>query len=551
MIGLSNRRQRGRLLAKFGRVCLGAGGLVTSGCTTTVSDLYSAATPQQAKKSKSDSRLASSDAAGRAHITDLDEKSRMAMRAGAGGGDSFARADSKMVRSSGRIPTMPYAPMPGQQVAAARPAPEAPAVPNFGASEPRTSRPADTTRSVVSGKRQPAPATRAQLAAAAKQKAAKPPVITPAGSANQPAAVGSEPIVADAVPAAEPAAPALADAIEPQPQIVPTAAQRPTGGLVPGRPVVRSKKTQWQPASDGKVLANNHERKRADLLMKRAHTMLENGYREEALRLASVAEQLELSHQSVYRIGEERPSAFVAQLRNLIDPTGIGAAQHSIAEGTTATQPSRAGVRHASTKVEELAGPAGAAPIIAAGTGSDTATRQTRTGRRSILIRPNGGAKSGERKEPRFASTDNLNSCSKANAGQLEVPVQPAAAPRADDRVALADSSSAALAPEGTADETLPAVTTIETEIAQSDEPAVNSPVPIKHHFAFGATGAMAESADEAEIEPALDGDAPAAAPPRFSQLTIASLAGLLTGIAGLIGIAWWRRQERRHYAGN
>ena len=56
--------------------------------------------------------------------------------------------------------------------------------------------------------------------------------------------------------------------------------------------------------------------------------------------------------------------------------------------------------------------------------------------------------------------------------------------------------------------------------------------------------------APEAAIEPPVEADAPAVSPHNRSQLTIASLIGLVAGVAGMVGLGWWRRQERRHYAG-
>ena len=50
-------------------------------------------------------------------------------------------------------------------------------------------------------------------------------------------------------------------------------------------------------------------------------------------------------------------------------------------------------------------------------------------------------------------------------------------------------------------------------------------------------------------FETLAEADAPAPAPSRTSQLTLASLIGLLTGVIGMCGLGWWRRQEREHYA--
>ncbi|MCY2967602.1 MAG: hypothetical protein NT069_28895, partial [Planctomycetota bacterium] len=57
------------------------------------------------------------------------------------------------------------------------------------------------------------------------------------------------------------------------------------------------------------------DRLRADRLLARAKHNLEQGYRDEALRLAQIAERLELSQRVAYESDEERPSQFLMRLR--------------------------------------------------------------------------------------------------------------------------------------------------------------------------------------------------------------------------------------------
>jgi hypothetical protein len=80
----------------------------------------------------------------------------------------------------------------------------------------------------------------------------------------------------------------------------------------------------------------------------------------------------------------------------------------------------------------------------------------------------------------------------------------------------------------------------------RGDEPETAPPVPKETEVASAPALPVAEESEPlAEME-----SPPAAATSSTSQVTIASIVGLLTGIAGMFGLAWWRRQERQHYAG-
>ncbi len=60
---------------------------------------------------------------------------------------------------------------------------------------------------------------------------------------------------------------------------------------------------------------------------------------------------------------------------------------------------------------------------------------------------------------------------------------------------------------------------------------------------------AHATNETQTENDAFVESEAPGLIPARTTQLTIASLVGLITGIAGMFGLSWWRHQEQRHYA--
>jgi hypothetical protein len=139
---------------------------------------------------------------------------------------------------------------------------------------------------------------------------------------------------------------------------------------------------------------------------------------------------------------------------------------------------------------------------------------------------------------PRFATADSAKSRTAANAGQLEVPV-PQASRKADVSVVTADGNGVNADEAAAAEESHSVVTADQVE--ESDEQA-SSP---------GMVAAKGPApAPEADVEPPVEADAPAVSQHNRSQLTIASLIGLVAGVGGMVGLGWWRRQERQHYAG-
>ena len=284
MIGSTGRRWKHICIAGTGLACLGAGTIFISGCsTTTVSDTRTSAKADQqvagtkaktganrrwrvrpSRRRKNRQQLAKKDAAGKVRISDLEGESRAQMAARIS--QSKAQADASRnnsVATTTATPTTAVANNSAQTTA-----------PSAGQRQvARTSAP------TIQPRPQPAAATSTTSPAtvAAKNR-------TSAGLITQTSGDG-------------------------QPRS--GASSRSTSTTTAARPVITPRKSEWQPENGGEPVASNHERRRADRLMQRAYTMFENGYREEALRLASVAAELEYSQLAVYKRGEERPSDFV------------------------------------------------------------------------------------------------------------------------------------------------------------------------------------------------------------------------------------------------
>lgn len=324
-------------------------------------------------------------------------------------------------------------------------------------------------------------------------------------------------------------------------------AARSSGGSSPrtaktaNRPQINPKKTQWQPENGGDTtIASKSERARADLLMKRAHAMLDAGFREEALRLASIAADLEKSQQAIYRRSEERPSQFIAQL------------QREGRIGSSPEMPSASNVLAGDSRTESQLGSISAKRSLLDASGRNAARPSSMELR--TAVEPSGssitaGDSSGSAAaQPRFATDDRDNLRAAANAGQLEVPLPPL--PRNPNVGTLsAELEMAAL--RGKLPGTASSGVVTADRLEEAPEP---QPSPKKLVMAAKAQPApVASSADVAlpdeEIEPITDSDSSGSSSSASSRLTIASLAGLLAGIAGMLGLGWWRRQEQRHYA--
>ena len=470
-MGSTGRRRKLGWMAGAGMVCLGAGGILSSGCSTTT--VSSADTPAKASQQvagskkpaanrKSATQVASKNAPGKVRISDLDDQQRVQMAAQISRQKATANS-SPAIAAAG-----------AGQSAFASSAPEAQQAP-VAAAQRRPAPPA-------------APRSRATTTVASR---------TGAGTIRQTGGDG---------------------------QSAPAIAKRPNITAPPTRPVITPRKTEWQPENGGEPVASSHERHRADRLMDRAYVMYDNGFREEALRLASVAAELETSNQAVYKPGEERPSDFIAAL--VTGGPGGATPQSILADRKTAAQKSSdaalarrtAAARKRSAETKPSAETKVAEAIVKPQTGIDTDATPANA--------------------PRFSDGKD-SSTAVANVGKTDVPLPPS--PRnADAAVVTAEGNRrSSLEVASTSADTRAVVTADRVEEA----PAAASPKIL------ASATVPAAPADATELEPLSESDIPATAPAPTSQLTIASLIGLLTGVGGMFGLGWWRRQERQHYA--
>ncbi len=491
MMGSTERRRKLGWMAGAGVVCLGAGSIFSSGCsTTTVSSVDSPAKANQqvagskkpATGKKSATQVASKNAPGKARISDLDDESRVQMAA------TIARQKA----AGGATATV-----------AAAPRPRAPLADPSGA---------PTISPALAESQQPAGAN-AGPAVAAQQRRATP---TPKSRA-------ANTIASNARTSAGNIRQTAGDG-----QSAPAIAKRPNITTPPSRPVITPRKTEWQPENGGEVASSNHERRRADHLMERAYTMYDNGFREEALRLASVAAELENSQQAIYKPGEERPSDFIAAL--VTTGPGGGTPQSVLAQRKTAAQ--KAADAAVARRANANARKRSAESKVAAETKLADATVQSQAALDTEASAPNAPQFS-DGKETRVAA---------ANLGKTDVPMPPS--PRnADLAVITAEGNRSPLDVASTSGDNHGVVTADRVEEARatgtSSKTLASKPSAVP----------FAQAADDSDLEPLSETDTSTASAAPTSQLTIASLVGLLTGIAGMLGLGWWRRQERQHYS--
>ncbi|MSR59763.1 MAG: hypothetical protein EXS05_19325 [Planctomycetaceae bacterium] len=239
------------------------------------------------------------------------------------------------------------------------------------------------------------------------------------------------------------------------------------------------------------------ERQRADRLMARARSMLRHNFREEALRLAAVAEQLEKAELAVYQTDEERPSKLVAQLQHTIeggatrDSTTVETAPSSEGRArthrhrSTPVDPLTAGMRHGRVELTEILPGWQSAPVV-----EETSSDPSQSSQTQLALADTS----------RASETNNV-----ANADSTAVEASPASA--TDSSTDIRSYSEVA-----------------SVENRASDEASVD-----------------ASSDVEAMTDPVT-----ANAPPRWS---VTATVGLIAGVGGLLGLGWWRRQERKHYA--
>jgi hypothetical protein len=232
--------------------------------------------------------------------------------------------------------------------------------------------------------------------------------------------------------------------------------------------------------------------------MNRAHTMLQNGFREEAIRLALVAEQIETSQPGLYAGREGRPSDFVAKVR-ATDPGANLLASANDHELESLLRETRAHSARRKPRIEMT--------DIAAGWQAVEAPSTPSRGERSATTL--------------------------ANRGRTEI--------AALDHAAAAEADRAAGSVQ---------VAHAASDVTPASQPLAGIPEPPAPP-AIESAGALSPAADSvveelADNEPLADVDETSKLP---VNLTAASVAGLIAGLAGLLGLSYWRRQEQKHYA--
>jgi hypothetical protein len=521
MSGTTNSRRQGAWFAGAGLVYLAAGSFTVSGCTTpATADLNTPAkkTQQVAKASgssaaqKAPPKLAAKETSGKARVTDLDDAAQNQMVAQ----KTPARPDASI---------RPTSPVRRQQtqLASASVDPQAPAA----------------SRSPVAKADANAVVTKQRKSAATQKFAARVPseladVSRPEnGSIKQTAGNSQSRAIARTI---------STEAKSPAPQ----QPQRPAAELPKSER--RALAAAIQAAEPESTLASSHERRRADRLMERAHERYSSGYPEEAMRLASVAVELEKSGQARYRRGEERPSDYITWLQSIVGnrnanppvirpQVGPGQQQTSVSE-TQSTIAAAGAVASNQRRTGD---------VIRANGASSVANPADLVAETTAVTRSNSGVELAAPEVPQFTTADKASSRAGANAGQVEVPVPPQ--PRsAEASMAMANAGGPILDAPAVPEASLPGASNDQLPKRTALTPALQIAARDKSAEKSASAEAAVDDA-RAEADAFAESETPGFIPTRTSQLTIASLVGLITGVTGMFGLSWWRRQERRHYA--
>lgn len=436
-------------------LCLGAGSLLVCGCTGSSRDGYAAAGSRPAAPLQA----GAGSSAGRAKLVD--------------------RRPDKARRTAG-----PQTAQGGQ---------------------PARNRPPGSTSQTAVRRKIPRPGA----APAGPVSVAAQPVRTAPSRANQAAAV--QPAAHSEVAPAQRVAASSPEAAVKKPAAQPVVANAPATS--PSDQVARRSAPRTQRSKAGKTTeeaspqvaqsagAAVTPRQRADRLMERARNMLSHNFRDEALRLASVAEQLEKAELAVYETNEDRPSRFVAQLQHKVGEHVAPLAQ--AVEQTAAHEVAASRLIHRSTPVDPQA----------------AVTRRGRVELTEIL--------------PGWQPAAGVEEVSSDAASAAD------SSPSTQSQLALAETTaSAPAAPPAETSELISAPAPQPSAEATAASQETSSPPP--------PTADTDTASDSTATVDAADEEPPPRSAIRWSGT---ATAGLAAGIAGLLGLAWWRRQERRHYA--
>jgi hypothetical protein len=501
-------------------VCLAAAGSISvSGCTTpTTADLNPPAkkSPQVASASrpstaqKAPPKLAAKDASGKARISDVNDatKSQMVAKKSPPKSDASKQPASQVRR-------------PKTQLASATVDPQAPS-----SSRSRVSK-ADANAVAVKPRKPAAPSSSAagDSSEVASGTFLEYGAVKQTSGNGQPALAAKKKTAESKRRAPQPPKPAVSELPEPESEVALLAPQT---------------------VSTDSVMASSHERRRADRLMAKAHESYNNGYPEEALRLASVAVELEKSRQAHYRRGEERPSDYITWLQSIIvsrngNPPVI---RPQMNPGQQPTNVSDVGASITSAGAE-TSGQRRNGDVIRANGGSSVAPSADMAAEAANVTRSNTGVDLAASDSPRFATDERPASRAGANVSQVEVPVPPQ--PRSAD-AGLANGNAPNLDAPAVPEPSPPDATSDGLRKKSSRTWAPQVAARDKSAEISAAAEAVVDDS-QVESDAFAESEMPGFIPVQTSQLTIASLVGLITGVAGMFGLSWWRRQEQRHYA--
>jgi hypothetical protein len=503
MPGINERNQLQRLFAEAGLICLSAGLLLNSGCAGTSREGH--ATTAAANPKAQSRQVAATGRPGRTTLSDQRPSSQQ------------IAAHRKAAATPG-VPPRPHTYRPTETAVAQRPAAPRPRVSQAAAVAAQ--RPAPAARNVASTASKSG--NRGSVRGGASNSR---PIITPAGVASNSANR--------------------------------TVAQVSAKSTRKSGEVARAKKPIITPAGSVSTVSREvpqgeFERQRADKLMSRAQRMLQNGFRDEAMRLASVAEQLEKTRQATYQPGEMRPSDFIRQLRTAEQRE---AAETRAAEARAAEEQSIV-TADASEVVESSPAPVERRKTYRNRSKPAVPITVDRSGRRIELTEIIAGWQSASETEiaavtspamrrssgavPRFESDERSTSTATivANEGHKDI-VQPElqAPVHTDGEVVSADARGPLFAPSDGGSDQGPMLAAAESHEIPELAPPRESGYD-EHAIAMEDAELPATPAEH-------DDPAVASTGTTKSRLNLVSLAGLITGLAGLIGLAWWRRRHQ------
>lgn len=513
MLGFMDRDQLRRWIAEAGLVCMGISSLCAAGCVGAARDSLAA---KVGSSKTDDQQVAADETPGRASLSDNRPESKPRRP----GNQQLARRTRPRPAPRDVDPFLNDAP--NRQVASRNVPPRNPVADEAIARQIAARRAAAQAQS-TQGQVQ---TVQAQAPAGPGRAQAFPPVQTASRNTTdrQRSAAG----VNDRAAVSQVGATTRIN----QRPLAQAAAKRPVEARRAKAPVI----TPSLPDSDslaGATIDNGYERQRADRLMARAHDMLSHNFREEALRLASVAYELEKSKQALYQAGEERPSEFINRLQpnSLIPDTETGTRVEQASQTVKRPAPRPRSRPATPVALGQKRSRAELTDIRAGWQNSPETEKSPSSDAEPAPALPNM-----ESAKPLFeADTSDSGAKSAANSGHAEVALL--AAPRsADSGVTTADAIGPTLTP---AHEETPGGG---PSLAMMEAPAV--PEVLISTRSPGNDSGLDVPNDVIEAEPIIDEHA--ASQSKWSAM---SIGGLAAGFLGLVGLVYWRRQEQKHYA--